>query len=78
MLARYYFLPTIGRLYLCTVELRIFVTRVFGDIFRLFQSCPYDYQTTGARIHATGIVRILTRIVGSLPVPVAEVAKSYL
>ena len=60
MLARYYLLPTIGRLSLCTVEWRIFVTRLFGDIFRLFQSCPYDYQNNGARICATGIVGILT------------------
>ena len=60
MLARYYLLPTIGCLSLCTVESRIFVTRIFGDIFRLFQSCPYDYQTIGARVRATGIVGILT------------------
>ena len=60
MLDRYYLLPTVGRLYLCTVEWRIFVTRLFGDIFRLFQSCPFDYQTNGARVFATGIVGILT------------------
>ena len=60
MLARYYLLPTIGCLSLCTVESRIFVTRIFGDIFRLFQSCACDYQTNGARVRATDIVGILT------------------
>ena len=60
MLARYYLLPTIGRLFLCTIEWRILVTRLFSNIIRLFQSCPYDYQTNGARVHATGIVGILT------------------
>ena len=59
MLACYYLLPTIGRLSLCRVVWRIYVTRLFGVIFRLFQSCPYDYQTNGARIRATGIVGIL-------------------
>ena len=39
---------------------RIFVTRLFGDLFRLFQSCPCNYQTNGARVRATGIVGILT------------------
>ena len=53
-------LPTIGRLSLCTVVWRIYVTRLFGVIFRLFQSCPYDYQANGARVRATGIVGILT------------------
>ena len=56
MLALYYLIPTIGRLSLCTVESRIFVTRLFGVIFRLFQSCLYDYQTNGARVRATCIV----------------------
>ena len=60
MLARYYLLPTIGRLSLCTVEWRIFVTRLFGDILRLFQYCPYEYQTNGVRVRATGIVVIWT------------------
>ena len=60
MLARYYLLPTIGLLSLCTVVWRIYVTRLFGVIFRLFQSFPYDYQTNGARVRATGIVGILT------------------
>ena len=60
MLAGYYLLPTIGRLSLCTVVWRNYVTRLFGVIFRPFQSCPYDYQTNGARVHATGIVGILT------------------
>ena len=41
--------------------MRIFVTRLFGDLFRLFQSCPHDYQTNGARVRATGIVGILTK-----------------
>ena len=60
MLARYYLLPNIGRLSLCTVEWQIFVTRLFGDLFRLFQSCPYDFQNNGARVRAAGIVGILT------------------
>ena len=60
MLAWYYFLPTIGRLSLCTVVWRIYVTRLFGVIFRLFQYYPYNYQTNGARVRATGIVGILT------------------
>ena len=60
MLARYYLLPTIGRLSLCMVVQRIYVTRLFGVIFRLFQSFSYDYQTNGARVRATGIGVILT------------------
>ena len=60
MLARYYLLPTIERLSLCTVEWRIFITRLFGDLFRMFQSCPYNYQTNGARVRATIIVGIIT------------------
>ena len=40
--------------------IRIFVTRLFGDLFCLFQSCPCDYQTNGARVRVTGIVVILT------------------
>ena len=59
MLARYYFLPTIGHLSLWTVVWRIYVTRLFGVIFHLFQSGPYDYHTNGARVRATGIVGIL-------------------
>ena len=60
MLARHYLIPTIGSLSLFTVEIRIFVTRLFGDLFRLFQSCACDYQTNGARVRATDIVLILT------------------
>ena len=67
MLDRYYLLPTIGRLSLCTVVWHIYVTRLFGVIFRLFQSCPYDYQTNGARVRATGIVGILTGENRALP-----------
>ena len=40
--------------------IQIFVTRLFGDLFRLFQSCPCDYQTNGERVRATGILGILT------------------
>ena len=61
-LARYYLLPTIGRLSLCTVVWRTYVTRLFGVIFRPFQSCPYDYQNNCARVRATSIVGILTII----------------
>ena len=60
MLARYFLLPTIGRLSLCMVVLRTDIIWLFGVIFRLFQSCPYDYQTNDARIRVTGIVGILT------------------
>ena len=42
--------------------MRIFVTRLYGNLFRLFQSCPYDYHTNGARVCATGVVGILTLI----------------
>ena len=62
MLARYYLLPTIGLLSLCTFVWGTYVTRLFGVLFRLFQSCPYDYQTNGARVCATGIVGILTLV----------------
>ena len=38
----------------------IFVTRLFVDLFRLFQYCSCNYHTNGARVRATGIVGILT------------------
>ena len=39
----------------------IFVTRLFGDLFRLFQSCLRNYHINGARVRVTGIVEILTQ-----------------
>ena len=42
------------------VWIRIFVTRLFGNLFCLFQYCPCNYQTNRARVRATGIVGIST------------------
>ena len=39
----------------------IFVTGLFSDLFCLFHSYPWDYQTNGARVRATGIVVISTQ-----------------
>ena len=44
------------------VWIRIFVTRLLGDLFRLFQSLPCNYQTNGMRVRTTGIVVILTKV----------------
>ena len=77
MLASYYLLPTIGRLFLWTVVWHIFVTRLFGVIFRLFQSCLYDNQTNGARVRATGIVGILTQYELDVDCSIRKVYDSY-
>ena len=46
-------------------------------IFRLFQSCPYDYQTNGARVHITGIVGILA-LIPRLQLPPLELGYNLL
>ena len=43
--------------------IRIFVTRLFGDLFRLFQSCPCDYQTNGARDGYCGNINRVTIVI---------------
>ena len=50
--------------------IQIFVTRLFGDIFRLFQSCLCNYQTNGLRVRTTGILGILTTWYSSNSSPV--------
>ena len=55
----------------------IFVTWLFGNIFLLFQSCPYDYQTNGARVHITGIVGILA-LIPRLQLPPLELGYNLL
>ena len=45
--------------------MQIFVTRLFGDLFCLFQSSLYNYQTNGAYVCVTGIVGIFTHPLNS-------------